>query len=604
MRRIALFAFAALAVFSASAAELYVPGTLDDPRVRAAEYLSRDDRHFSAIVELRQIGDGIDPLRMPADYQWRLADSYLAFGMRDRAAAIYRNLAATTADPVRMGRAMLNLAEFEYERGYLAEARATLYRVREGLPQTLLEQWQDLLARVLLAEGRYGEAVEILTELNNSDRQSPYMRYNLAVALMNDGRVPQGQTVLDRIGRMVPQNLEELALRDRANLSLGWHFLQSQQGGTAKPILSRVRLEGPFSNRALLGLGWAELAPQGERIAKVQVGDEQPDASPFTTFSTLGILLRPGFVEEDIFKRAGMRAFRLRKASKDEEEALRRALVPWVELISRDPMDSAVQEAWLAIAFTLDRLGAYTQALQYYERAVNVLDNARARMTAAIASIRQGRMVETIVRREIDSEAGWEWKLLDLPDAPETYFLQNLLAEHRFQEALKNYRDVRMMARTLDAWAPRLRAIEQSQTVDTRAPMRPEELIRRARSDWRPPWSDLPIRLTLDRSLSPPVDDRTATAPAAAVLLPSLKLAPPPARFNGPAERARTAQQRIANLREQLALAGAEQAKLLQDMALAELEAQKRQIERYLVEARFALARLYDRQKKGELNNE
>jgi tetratricopeptide (TPR) repeat protein len=600
----ALCALLAAAVISAASAasEQYAPGSVEDPRVRASEYLGRDRRHFSALVELRLIDPRSEPQRMPAPYQWRLAENYLSYGMRDRAEAIYRQLARDDGDAELVARAQLRIAEFEYTRGYLAEARATLYRMREALPQKLVEDWQDLLARVLLAEQRYGDAAEVLTDLDNSDRQSPYTRYNLGVALINDGRTPQGLTVLDRVGRMIPDNVEQLALRDRANLSLGWHFLQSQQGGTAKPALSRVREEGPFSNRALLGLGWAELAPQGERVSKVEVGDEQPDPSPFTTFSTLGVLLRPGFAEEDIFKRAGMRAFRLSKASREEEDALRKALVPWVELIARDPMDTAVQEAWLAIPFTLDRLGAYTQALDYYERAIKVLEEARTRMDAAMISIRQGRMVETIVRREADAESGWNWKLLDLPDAPETYFLQQLLAEHRFQEALKNYRDVRMMSRALESWSQRLAAAESAYTTDDRQVVQPEELIRRALADWTSPWQGLEIRLRSDERLSVPGEYAGAALPPPAIR-PTLRLASPPTRFNGPAERARTAQQRVANLKAQLTAAGNEQSKLLQDMALAELQGQKRQIERYLVEARFALARLYDRQKRGELND-
>lgn len=591
-----------VATLPAGAADVYAPGAPEDPRFRASEYLNRGNRHFSAIIELRLLDPMNEPQRMPEQYRWQLAENYLAFGMRDRAQAIYRQLERTTDDKLMLGRAQLRIAEFEYERGYWAEARATLQRVRENLPQELLEDWQDLLARVLLAERRYGDAAEALTELDNSDRQSPYTRYNLAVALINDGRAPQGLTVLDRVGRLVPADLEELALRDRANLSLGWHFLQAQQGGTAKPPLSRVRFEGPFSNRALLGLGWAELAPQGERVSKATVGDEVPDPSPFTSFSTLGALLRPGFVEEDIFKRAGMRSFRLSKASKEEEDALARALVPWVELISRDPMDTAVQEAWLAIPFTLDRLGAYTQALQYYERAIEVLEQAHRRMETAKVSIRQGRMVETIVRREIDSEAGWHWKLLDLPDAPETYFLQQLLAEHRYQEVLKNYRDTRMMLHSLEAWAPRLSTAEQAYTAEDRPPGDARLLIRRARSRWSPPWAGLEIPLRAEDELSVPGGD-AGQDPGPPQLRPRLRLAPPPTRFNGPAERARAAQQRLADLHRQLAATGDEQSKLLQDMALIELDRQKQQIERYLIEARFALARLYDRQKKGERND-
>lgn len=600
--RILLAALLAAAVLPSFAADVYVAGSKDDPRLRASEFLGRDDRYFSALTELRLVDEGGDPLRMPAEYQWALANSYMSFGMRDRAEAIFRSLAATTTDREKVGRAQLRVAEFEYQRGYLAEARATLYRMRETLPQALVLDWQDLLARVLMAEGRYGDAVEVLTDLNNSDRQSPYTRYNLAVALINDGRAAQGRTVMDKVGRMSPEDMEKYALRDRANLSLGYNFLQGEQGGTAKPIFLRVRSEGPFSNRALLGLGWTELAPQGERVSKVQVGDEKPDATPFSTFSTLGVLLRPGFAEEDIFKRAGLSSFRLKKASKADEEALRRALVPWVELISRDPMDTAVQEAWLAIPFTLDRLGAYTQALNYYERAIEVLENARTRMNAAMTSIRQGRMVETIVRRESDSEAGWEWKLLDLPDAQETYFLQNLLAQHQFQEPLKNYRDVRMMSRSLESWAKRLANVDKAYNAAARPVAQPAVQVRRARTAWKAPWKGMQIPLQFDNRLSPP-GAYTDNAPPIAQRMPPMRLARAPERFNGPVERAGAAQQRIANLRQQLDVAAEAQSKLLQDMAVAELSGQKQQIERYLVEARFALARLYDRQQKGELDD-
>ncbi|MEQ1437935.1 hypothetical protein AAG565_01100 [Fontimonas sp. SYSU GA230001] len=591
------------ALASAQAAEIYVPGTLADPRVRAAEYLDHNDRHFSAIVELLIVADRADPLRMPAELQTRLAGNYLSFGMRDRAEALYRRLAATSADPLEAARAQLRVAAFDYQRGYTAEARATLSRLRSTLPAELRLEWQDLMARVLMSDARYGEAAEILAEGTSSREQSPFALYNLGIALINDGRAPQGQTVLDRVGRLVPRNAEELALRDRANLSLGWHFLEAKQGGTAQPVFERVRVEGPFSNRALLGLGWSALAPQGERIQKAPVGDESLDATPFTTFSTLGVLLRPGYAEDDIFKRAGLSAFRLTRASKREEEDLKRALVPWVELISRDPMDAAVQEAWLAIPFTLDRLGAYTQALQYYERAVEVLETARGRMDAAIASIRQGRMVETIVRREVDSEAGWKWQLLDLPDAPETYFLQSLIAEHRFQEALKNYRDLRMMMRTLESWSKRLAGVEVSYARGERPSANADEQVRRARSGWTPPWAGLPIRLRADTTLAAP-GRYAAPAPETPAIRPALALSGPRSGFNGPLERARATQQRIAALRAPLAATAAEQSKLLQDMALAELDGQKRQIEAYLVEARFALARLYDRQIKGDANDQ
>jgi tetratricopeptide (TPR) repeat protein len=601
-----LTALAAAALpLAASAVETYEQGGAKDPQVRLSQFLDSDRRHFSALIELRQTAGDTDPLKMPAEYQWRLADNYLGFGMGDRAEAVYRSLAASATNAKDVAKAQLRLAEFDYQRGYTAEARANLYRVREKLDPSLIPDWQDLLARVLMAEGRYGEAADMLLKEDNASKQSPFTRYNLGIALLNSGRTAQGQTVLDRVGTLRPDNAEELALRDRANLTLGWQFLQTQQAGTAKPVFGRVRVEGPFSNRALLGLGWSELAPQGARIQRSDTPDDkaQQGTSPQSLFSTLGVLLRPGFLDRDVFDRAGMRSFRLRNGNPESEAALRRALVPWLELISRDPMDPAVQEAWLAIPYTLDQLGAHTQALQYYEKAVEVLENSRKRMNEAMASIKQGRMVETIVRRDLDSEAGWDWKLRDLPDAPETYFLQSLLAEHRFQEALKNYRDVRMLSRDLDGWRTRLAGIESDYLSANKQPANADEIVQRALRDADDPYAGTKATLHLAPRLATP--GSFTKKPAAVTLqLPSLLTADAPTRFNGPYERIQTLKSRVGNLREQLAATGSAESQFLHDMATQELEGQRKQIERYLIEARFALARLYDRQQKGELDRD
>jgi hypothetical protein len=109
------------------------------------------------------------------------------------------------------------------------------------------------------------------------------------VALVRVGRLPEAIAYLDRVGRMETRDEELLALRDKANLALGFAYLQARRPGDARPILERVRLEGPFSSMALLGVGWAD--------------------------SSLG--------------------------------EFKRALVPWLVLRKRNLLDSAVQEAYL-----------------------------------------------------------------------------------------------------------------------------------------------------------------------------------------------------------------------------------------------------------------
>lgn len=579
----------------AAAADTYSPGSAEDPRVRSARFLGGDDRYYSALSELLKVQKGAgDNFEAGTEYWSGLAEFYLSYGMRDRSEAIYRTVAASAADPLLAGKARLRVAEFEYERGYLDEARASLLRAREKLPEKLTPAWSDLYARVLMAQGRYNEAVEILENADSRDDDEGYLRYNLGVALINDGRTAQGRTALDKVGRLLPIDDNGVALRDKANVTLGWHFLQNQLGGSAKPVLARVRSEGPYANRALLGIGWAEIAPGGERQSRTELQEDITLRNdPFRSFSALGALLRRGYLD-DPYDRAGLRNFRRSKIADDEEVGLRRALLAWGELIDRDPQDPSVQESWLAIPFALDRLGAHTQAVQHYEQAAERLEAARKRTIAAMEAVRGGRMVETMVRADDDAESGWMWELRDLPDAPETYYLQSLIAEHGFAERLKNYRDVRLMSSSLDGWKARIEQMDLNYRQAERPPVDPMVQFARAKRYWSPPVEKLELQLTQAAALSAP-GQYSRKVQFQRPPVPRLKLSAIPARFDGSWERLQSLKVRVGSLAKPLSDARTEGARQLRKLASDELSAQKLQIEKYLVECRFALARLYDR---------
>lgn len=577
----------------------YRLGSVGDPRLKAAQFYETEGRYFTALTELLNIADeaGSDD-SFSQDYFWLLAECYLSFGLKPQAEAVYDRLAQMTQSaPETLARARLRIAEFEYERGYLPEATRDLMRLRETLPQALVIEWQDLLSRVLMEQGRYNEAVEVLTELDNVDEHTPFMEYNLGVAMVNDGRVAQGRNLLDRVGRMRPETVKELALRDRANLSLGYSFLRNELGGSAIPVFNRVQVEGPFSNRALLGLGWSQLAPRGDRQNRAAVGDEDNAERSFNAFSSLGVLIRPGFFEDDLFKRSALRPFARGKVAKEAEEALLRALVPWVELVKRDRMDPAVQEGMLAIPYALERLGAHEQALDRYLIAIKTLEEGRSRIDEGIESLNKLAMVETIVRRDVDAESGWDWRLRDLPDLPETYWLTSLLSEHRFQEALKNYRDLRFLARRLDTWEDRLRRIESGARA---VPPVPADLLIAARRsrDWLP--QDLPgIRLRSSDHLGT-VSEVEGADSALAKAPVELSLADAPPAFDGPSEKLAVTVPDIDRLRPLLSDIGTAQAAWLRDLGVKELEGQKQQLEKYLLEARFSMARIYDHKIQAE----
>jgi chromosome segregation ATPase len=74
----------------------------------------------------------------------------------------------------------------------------------------------------------------------------------------------------------------------------------------------------------------------------------------------------------------------------------------------------------------------------------------------SIKAIRSGTLIDSLVEQNPGEEMGWFWNIRDLPDMPHARHLAQVLAQHEFQEALKNYRDLRFLARNLDEWRDKL----------------------------------------------------------------------------------------------------------------------------------------------------
>lgn len=495
----------------------YVPGSGNDPRVREAHYLGASQRYYSAVSELLQLQT--EGTELSAESWSDLAEFQLSFGMHDRAQSSYKKaIAAPQSSPIESARLGLRLAEFEYQRGYLDAANASLLRARDNLPDKFKADWADQYARVLIAQKRFDEAIKLLEAGSAGEDSLGVLRYNLGAALIMSGRVKEGRAVLDRLGRLPGKSEPIAALRDRANTVLGWHLLQNQLGAAAQPLFLQVRSRGFYSNRALLGLGWAELASSGM------------DASP----TREGITPSQNTDSGRSSNHSSTRVVRGTSLSDKEKKGLLEALVAWQALSDGDPQDPSVHEAWLAVPYALDKLGERDDAIAHYEQASQRLEAARARTAASIEAIKTGRMVKILAQLDIDSEAGWMWKLEKLADVPETYYLQSLIADHPFMEGLKNYRDVRLLGRKLDAWDLRLATLAKANGV-------------------------------------------------AEPLSPASK------------QRLRDLRQRLEALRPTLGETRFRAEQQLQALSLKELTTQENKINKCLVELRLSLAQLYDR---------
>jgi hypothetical protein len=442
MRVLLVAALAALGAGSAAQAARHDPEKMSVGHVR--------DLHFGDVLFYYFQDEDLEALtRLLAYEHWKLMPHhedeaqlmagalYLQLGMHNEAGEIFARLLNDNVAPGVRNRAWLYLAQIWYARGYLDKAEGALRNISGRMSPDLEAQKELLLANVLMHEDRYDEAIQLLAGWHGGPVWSAYARFNLGVALVRNKRLDDAAPFLSGVGSMLADTPEMAALRDRANLALGFAYLQAEQPAKARPALARVRLNGPYSNKALLGIGWAD----------AQLGDYQA------------------------------------------------ALTPWLELRNRDLLDAAVQESYLAVPYAFSKLSANSQSAEYYESAVKSFDTQSAQLDAAMDRIRKGELLQQVLAADQPAPPqqtpaqiasgevsvaptvhGWFRDVKKLPDSPEMPYLYALLAGHDFQEGVKNYRDLVYLDGTLERGSDSLVAFQDM--IDTREHAYAERLPR------------------------------------------------------------------------------------------------------------------------------
>jgi len=409
-----VYVFLTILFFSVSAARAGTSGPeeLKDLYFGEALYQAFQGDWFDAIVrldtELSQ-HHGLDEPELDTLYyhvnhaEFAVGDFELAYRMHRRAGrAITAVIEGNVEDEVR-NEALFRLARIYFQKDQPLNALYALERINGNVPSGIHSDLEFLRAQILMANGRNSEAATILQDLQGVKSLEGFTSYNLGIALLRDGKEDEGREYLDRTGQIESDDPLTLAIKDKSNLVLGTKLLEEKQFESAKQVFDRVRLTGPFSNRALLGSGWA-------------------DAS------------RGGF---------------------------ERAIVPWSMLAGREVTDAPVQEAMLALPFAYGKLAVHSKAAVMYSSALENFGIELDKLDQSIRSIRDGNFLKVLVREELKQDANWVVKLRELPQTPETYYLLELMAGHDFQESLKNYIDLEQLRRKLEAWENDLDAFEE-----------------------------------------------------------------------------------------------------------------------------------------------
>jgi hypothetical protein len=250
-------ALAALAVCGAATAASPPPHVVRDPYYGDSLFYFFQRRYFSSVTDL-MVSQHFARLPHHVDEAELLRGGlYLSYGMHHEAGEIFARLIEKSAKPEVRDRAWYYLAKIRYQRDLPGQAEEALAHIGGHLPPELEEDRALLQANLLMARGAFAEAADVLKALANDPKAGVYVRYNLGVALIKSGQVDQGTAMLNRIGQAPAEGDEMLTLRDKANVALGFTALQNNDPDRATTYLERVRLSGMLANKALLGFGWA-----------------------------------------------------------------------------------------------------------------------------------------------------------------------------------------------------------------------------------------------------------------------------------------------------------------------------------------------------------
>ena len=395
-KQVLAFCICMLLIFTSSSnANLEEPNVIKDLHYGEVLFHFYQDDYFTSIVHLLAARDLNRTTNHIPEDELLLGGIDLSFGLHNEASRIFEKLLQENVSETVRNRAYYYLAKIYYQRGYIDEAAEYLSRISGAVQASIFGELKLLMGQIYLSQGKYDNAISALNNWKGPKTYKNYAKYNLGVAYTKNGNIDKGIEYLRDVGKIRGKSEASRTLKDKANLAAGLTLIQNEQPEKATKYLNNVRLEGLYSNMALLGIGWANT----------------------------------------------------------EAENHEAALVPLMELRNRSAYHSEVQEGILALAYAYNQLGLTGRAVQAYEQAAEIYHNEAIELANSARAIEQGVLVNALLdRTKGGPQMGWFWTLRELPEIPEVKYFTKLIAEHEFHEALKNFRDLLFLKNNLEHW--------------------------------------------------------------------------------------------------------------------------------------------------------
>ena len=210
----------------------------------------------------------------------------LAYGLDNQAADIFLRLLKNNTTPEVSAFSWLLLGKTYYQKRQFSDAARAFQNIEQEAAEEYFEQstrdnWlymQSQLHGFLLDEDAKAGDVKWLEQLSSDSIYRDYVQYNQALALLQKGQDQQAMSGLSSLanqdssfvsrwmGWAAPifseddeQDVaaERDAIRDRANLTLGYTLLKNEEPHQAFRVFENIRTQGLDAEAALLGYGWA-----------------------------------------------------------------------------------------------------------------------------------------------------------------------------------------------------------------------------------------------------------------------------------------------------------------------------------------------------------
>lgn len=387
-----------LCTFCSTAAAKEEPlSSVADLRYGVALYHYYQDQHFLALSDLLVAqkqggikGHGDNPEIMMGGF-------YMAYGLERTASDIFERLLDSNRPQKTRDAAWLYLAQMRYLRGDLTAAHDALDRISENPTGTAAEELEYLQVNLYIKENRLEDARAIVDKVNRREDRAPYLYFNMAGAYARNQDYEQAVAFYNRIAQMRQRSEAHLSLYDKAMTAAGFAYLYNKQNDLAVEQFKQVRLKGPYSNRALLGFGWAQV----------------------------------------------------------EGENYQAALTPWQALSKRTLIDENTQEAMVAIPYAYEKMNLKPAALQKYREAEASFESEIATLDIYMQDLRGDAMLDAL---NIDPSEDINW--LDYAQssnlAPQLTYLTELFSRSTFRGLIQELRDLLDLKRRLVEWQGRM----------------------------------------------------------------------------------------------------------------------------------------------------